>query len=154
MTEAIYEQATGLFVILTPVPFRAVGYAGRGAGRNNPAMDMMRNVGPLPAGVYSVSLPYSHPRKGPMCFRLTPDASNEMFGRSGFLIHGDNAQGDASEGCIILGRAVRELIARHQVRKLHVVDMARWCLAHHHPDNGCAYCAMDAHEDEQRRAAA
>ena len=123
---ALYEQATGLFVICTPIPFRNVGYAGRGVGRNNPAMQMVRNTGPLPCGMYKVSLPYSHPTKGPVCYRLTPSPSNEMFGRSGFLIHGDNAQGDASEGCIVLGRTAREMIGRHNVRSLYVCDFAEW----------------------------
>ena len=30
------------------------GYAGTGAGRNNPAMENVRNVGPIPQGNYSV----------------------------------------------------------------------------------------------------
>jgi hypothetical protein len=40
---------------------------------------------------------------------LTPDPSNEMFGRSAFFIHGDNPQLNhtASDGCIILIRPLR-----------------------------------------------
>ncbi len=40
-----------------------------------------------------------------MVIRLVPDAATELFGRSGFLIHGDNASGTASQGCIIIGGA-------------------------------------------------
>lgn len=120
---ALYEQATGLFLICSPLPFRAVGYAGRGRGRNNPDLQSVKNTGPLPVGSYRVSLPYSDVRKGPLVFRLTPEPSNAMYGRGGFLIHGDNVRGDASEGCIILGRADREMIARQNVRRLTVVRL-------------------------------
>lgn len=122
MRHALYESATGLLVILDH-PFRALGYAGRGPGRNNPTLQDRRNVGPLPVGDYQVSLPYRHHRKGPMVFKLTPDPRNQMFGRSGFLIHGDNTQGDASEGCIILDRSARDSLARYQVRRLTVVAL-------------------------------
>ena len=48
-----------------------------------------------------------------------------MHGRSGFLIHGDNARGDASEGCIILPRYYRQMISRLGVRDLFVIDRHR-----------------------------
>ncbi len=46
-----------------------------------------------------------------------------MFGRSGFLIHGDSVShpGEASEGCIILDRNVRETIANDDDKYLVVV---------------------------------
>jgi hypothetical protein len=34
-----------------------------------------------------------------------------MFGRAGFLNHGDNATGTASEGCMITGRMYREQVS-------------------------------------------
>jgi hypothetical protein len=120
MSTAVYEQATGLFIIVQPLPVRTFGYAGRGAGRNNPAMQHVRNVGPLPAGVYKISRPFLHARMGPMTFRLTPDPDNVMHHRSGFLIHGDNNIGDASSGCIILPRPARDLLDRSGVRTLTV----------------------------------
>ncbi len=48
-----------------------------------------------------------------MVMALDPDPGNQMFGRDGFLIHGDNMAMNhtASEGCIILGRPIREQIA-------------------------------------------
>jgi hypothetical protein len=54
---------------------------------------------------------------------LTPDPGNDMHGRSGFYIHGDNGKGDrsASEGCIILPRAVRERIHDSGDTRLHVI---------------------------------
>lgn len=35
----------------------------------------------------------------------------ETYGRSGFWIHGDNRENDASQGCIVLDRRSRECIA-------------------------------------------
>src|SRR6266850_4122660 len=44
---------------------------------------------------------------------LTPDASNQMFGRTAFLIHGDSVvePGTASRGCIIMSRGIRNEVA-------------------------------------------
>jgi Protein of unknown function (DUF2778) len=55
---------------------------------------------------------------------LTPDPSNDMCGRSGFLIHGDSVShpGDASDGCIILSRAEREAIVKSGIKLLCVTD--------------------------------
>jgi hypothetical protein len=46
-----------------------------------------------------------------------------MFGRSGFLIHGDSIirPGTASRGCIILAREIREQIAASGDADLEVV---------------------------------
>ena len=55
---------------------------------------------------------------------MTPDPANEMFGRSGFLIHGDSLMhpGCASRGCIVLARPSREAIAQSGDQDLEVVD--------------------------------
>jgi hypothetical protein len=47
-----------------------------------------------------------------------------MFGRTGFLIHGDavHAPGTASEGCVILSRTTREQIWESHDHVLQVVD--------------------------------
>ncbi|MBY0266581.1 MAG: DUF2778 domain-containing protein [Burkholderiales bacterium] len=85
-------------------------YSGRGIGLNNPAAQNVRNTGPLPQGTYTVGAA-THQR-GPQTRPLTPAPSNTMFGRSGFLIHGDNPAQNytASEGCIITPRSCREAI--------------------------------------------
>lgn len=120
MFDASYEQATGRFTIHTPAPIVFHGYAGRGPGRDNPALQHVKNVGPPPRGVYRLGLPFLSDTCGPVCFRLTPDGGQQMFGRSGFLIHGDNRAHDASHGCIILDRSARDAIARIGVRRLFV----------------------------------
>jgi hypothetical protein len=86
------------------------GYAGRYTGKNNPDMQSVHETGPLPCGWYTIGPAYEHPTLGPVTMNLTPDASNEMFGRSEFRMHGDSAQhmGMASKGCIVQSRVVRE----------------------------------------------
>jgi hypothetical protein len=76
----------------------ATGYAGHGAGVDNPAMENVPNIGPLPQGTYTIGPEFTHPHTGPLSMRLEPDASNEMFGRGGFLLHGDNATHTAKRG--------------------------------------------------------
>jgi hypothetical protein len=55
--------------------------------------------------------------------RHVMDPKNKMFGRSGFLIHGDSfvKPGKASRGCIIMGRLIRNAIAASGDRLLRVV---------------------------------
>lgn len=42
--------------------------------------------------------------------RLTP-IGHSALGRSAFMIHGNNVQNNASQGCIILGPTLRQQIA-------------------------------------------
>ena len=106
-----YTQSTG--EILRPDGTSlAIGYAGHGPGRNNPALQNIVNVGPIPQGWYTIQKPaYNTDEHGPFVMRLDPDEGNEMHGRAGFLIHGDNARHEASHGCIILPRWARQEIA-------------------------------------------
>lgn len=95
------------------------GYSGRGAGRNNPAMEAVREVGPIPAGRWRIGPPRTSARTGPHVMDLTP-VGHDAHGRSAFQIHGDNAAGDASSGCIVLPRVHRELISKNGPRTLEV----------------------------------
>lgn len=90
----------------------ALGYSGAGEGKNNPAMQEAHNVGPIPRGSYTINAPHDTVTHGPYVLPLTPDPENEMFGRAGFLMHGDSvvAPGTASEGCIIMPRNIREQV--------------------------------------------
>lgn len=93
----------------------AIGYAGRDLpeegqfGKNNPDLQDVKGIGPLPRGRYTMGEPVNDKKLGPFCIPLTPHEDNEMFGRSSFYIHGDSAQhpGQASHGCICVGRIVR-----------------------------------------------
>jgi len=83
--------------------------------------------GPIPRGRYTIGAvefaDVDGPH-GPFVLPLTPAAANEMFGRTGFLIHGDSIEhpGFASRGCIILARPTREAIAQSGDADLEVVE--------------------------------
>jgi hypothetical protein len=101
------------------------GYAGHGAGVNNPALIPERKIGPLPPGWYEIGPAYHHPRLGALTFNLTPDPHTEMFGRDLFRIHGDNKlrNRSGSYGCIVQDRPARNILhsqRKHDAR-LHVV---------------------------------
>lgn len=112
----IYNQASG------SVTFYGL-YSGRGAGLNNPQMEMVSCVGPIPRGWYSIEGPFNDPHLGAVVFRLIPDPANEMHGRAGFDLHGDNAEMDhsASEGCIVAPLPLRQAIAASSDRRLQVI---------------------------------
>lgn len=116
-----YDQATGEMSVDGEVV--ATGYSGAEDGKNDPMAQSEHNIGPIPRGKYAIGEPSDTKTHGPYVLHLTPDAANEMFGRSGFLIHGDSVvhPGTASEGCIILPRAVRERIWQSGDTQLEVV---------------------------------
>jgi len=102
----------------------ATGYSGSGPGKNNPEMQTVHNVGPIPQGDWTISGPPTNTAEhGPYVLRLNPDTATETFGRSGFLMHGDSktAPGMASQGCVILPREVREKVWQSGDRDLEVV---------------------------------
>ena len=105
-TGSIYQNETWL----------GTGYSGKGKtlpeGRNNPDMITRKGMGPIPPGEYEIGIPYSHENLGPCVMNLDPLLGTVTFGRSLFRIHGNNAINDASHGCIILGPAIREKIAK------------------------------------------
>lgn len=103
----IYSQTTGN--LWHDGALMGNGYSGHGDGVNNPSMENIRMVGPIPVGKYTIQPPSVHPQLGPIAMALEPDPANTMFGRAGFFMHGGHAadQHDSSEGCIIMGRDIR-----------------------------------------------
>lgn len=89
------------------------GYSGNGLGLNNPSLEADPDVGPIPRGMYTIGDFFTDPEKGPLVARLTPQPGTNEFGRSGFELHGDNAElnHSASKGCIVMGRPIRQAIA-------------------------------------------
>jgi len=106
-----YSQSTG--VLARNGAAVGHGYSGHGAGRNNPAMQAAPNVGPIPQGQYKIGPPFDTPPSahGPHVMRLIQAPGTDTFGRDGFLMHGDNPQHDASEGCIIMPPDVRNAVS-------------------------------------------
>jgi Tlde1 domain len=103
-----FVQQTG--AILQNGEPKGAGYSGNGTGKNNPAMQADRNVGPIPSGFYTIAgLINEDPACGEYVLTLVPDATNEMFGRGGFRWHGDSIEypGQASHGCIVSARPLR-----------------------------------------------
>lgn len=106
-----YRQSSG--ELLQDGRFISQGYSGNGHGKNNPAAETEHNVGPIPAGAWTVTdLTTGMTPHGPYVLHLSPCNGTQTHGRSGFLMHGDNRKnpGEASQGCIIMQRAVRERV--------------------------------------------
>jgi hypothetical protein len=103
----IYTQSTG-WLRREDGTHVATGYSGHGRGKNNTTLQSVRNVGPIPCGVYTIGEAMNHPKLGPIAIPLVQDPGNVMFGRDRFYAHGDNKKHDASLGCIILPRKARE----------------------------------------------
>lgn len=124
----VYSQSKGVmdFVWRGNVQEFASGlWAGNHAGKNNPASQDQRCVGPLPRGVYTISSPVKHPHLGPVAMELHPFEGNKMFGRDGFWIHGPsngNNRGQESMGCIIMPHDKRVALWETGARQLQVVE--------------------------------
>lgn len=100
------------------------GYSGIGEGKNNPAMESVHDVGPIPRGTWRIDGPPEDTiAHGPYVLKLTPIGNTNTLGRSGFLMHGDSKEhpGLASHGCTVLPRAVRERVWESGDRQLVVV---------------------------------
>lgn len=100
------------------------GYSGHGHSINSPIAEAAVGVGPIPTGEYVIGpphMPIDH--LGPLAMPLWPNKANEMHGRSGFFIHGDNQKMNhtASNGCIILSRTARQSISNNPDKHLLVV---------------------------------
>lgn len=86
-------------------------YSGHGQGLNNPDMEAVQGVGPIPAGRWQIGTFMDNPHLGPVISHLTPKGF-DPHGRSAFFLHGDNAElnHSASDGCIIAPRTIREMV--------------------------------------------
>lgn len=108
-----YAQSTG--TLASPGGVTYQGYSGAEPfGLNNPLWQNVPNVGPIPQGTYTIGAPEDTIAHGPFALPLIPFLSNVMFGRSDFLMHGDEVdhpgQHLASEGCVIMALAVRQAV--------------------------------------------
>jgi RHS repeat-associated protein len=127
----IYSQSTGQLTRVDAdgnLTYVGTGYAGIGAGLNNPLMQNVPNVGPLPQGLYTIGPQQTNVtaegHRLPASMRLTPSPANQMFNRKGFLIHGphDDDQHDSSNGCPIFPKKIRDLIGKSDDKCLQVVQ--------------------------------
>lgn len=118
-----YEQLTGKIYQNGGVSL-ATGYSGFRQGKNNPAMQDVPDVGPIPEGEWAISAPQDSPTHGPYAMHLTPMLDTNTRGRSAFLIHGDSVvhPGEASMGCIILPKFARQRIWESGDHVLNVIS--------------------------------
>jgi len=119
-----YEQSSGK-MFADSGELVGIGYSGAPGHKNKPEDEPLHNQGPIPHGHWIIfDPPFDTAEHGPYVLRLTPLATTETYGRSGFLIHGDSvhAPGTASEGCIILSRDVRQKIWGSGDREVNVVS--------------------------------
>jgi hypothetical protein len=118
----IFQQKTGL---LSKDGIRVgLGYSGFEEGKNNPEFEHVPDVGVIPAGLWTIGgPPFDTDEHGPYVLRLDPQKGTEVFGRSGFLIHGDSIEhpGEASKGCIVTDRDTRRRIWQSGDTQLSVI---------------------------------
>lgn len=117
-----FQQSKGL-IWSADGKIRSIGWAGQRDGKNNPIMQDVSKTGPLPCGTYTIGEPHDSPHTGKYTMDLTPDPTNNMFGRADFRIHGAAFENPelSSEGCIIQPRPVREAIWASGDRRLQVI---------------------------------
>ena len=117
-----YSQETGK--VMNPNGALAgIGYSGHGKGLNNPKMQNVIDVGPIPQGEWTICTFFDDlGGKGLIVAHLVPAHGTETFGRSGFMVHGDNREANhtASEGCMILPRFIRDAMMASKDRNLVV----------------------------------
>jgi RHS repeat-associated protein len=109
------ETPTALSMANVASDYQENGYSGYGVGKNNPAMEDVESVGPVPAGRWIIGNAFNGPLGKPE-FRLSPAPGTDTHGRSAFLIHADSSKhpGQASEGCIVCSQTARRKIAQGQ----------------------------------------
>lgn len=118
----LYSQSTGILWDDRGLQ-RAEGYSGHGKGKNTPKHEAIKNVGPIPRGLYVIGEPYDSANIGPHALPLYP-SGHDCLGRTFFRIHGDSISnpGNASRGCVILNRREREFIHNSTDRIFKVIE--------------------------------
>jgi hypothetical protein len=99
-------------------------YSGKDQYKNDPLSQHVKNFGPIPRGKWKIGKSYSSDKTGPLTITLIPLPETPTYGRTDFRIHGDsmNHLGKASEGCIILNRATRQIIIASDDNELEVIQ--------------------------------
>jgi hypothetical protein len=118
-----YSQSSGKWFVNGE--FFAQCYSGIGEGLNNPLMQEVHNVGPIPRGMFRIGDPYHHAHLGEDTMNLDPINGTNTFGRSDFRLHADlkgwPSKHIASHGCVIMIKKERLLVAASLDRMLEVV---------------------------------
>ena len=126
-----YQQASGCFTDPNGA-IQAVAYSGNGPDKNNPASEALEGHGPIVRGLWTaVSVIAEHPHLGPFVIVLEPDDETRAkvlaYGRDpdSFRIHGERVNppyGEASDGCIVTSRDIRQLFWQSGDREVLVTE--------------------------------
>jgi hypothetical protein len=108
----IYSQSTGKFWNEAAICIADDCYSGSGPGKNQPTLQQIPDIGPLPEGLYWIEDPHDSDETGPDTCRLIPADGTDTFNRGQFAMHGDSIShpGEASKGCIIMRYDVRRVV--------------------------------------------
>lgn len=121
-----WDQSSGTLTRETSEGVKEIsrGYSGFEKGKNNPSLQEVKSIGPIPQGKWNITDVYDSKNVGPFALKLEPIHVPNLNGRSQFRIHGDSIKnpGRASHGCIILPRIVREQIWESGDRDLIVEE--------------------------------
>jgi hypothetical protein len=101
----------------------ARGYSGNGQGKNNPEMEAIHYIGPIPRGLWTIGKVFEGHASGPHAISLYPFPETNTFGRQLFFIHGDRIghAGDASKGCLVFDPFTRGRLAETPDKILQVI---------------------------------
>jgi len=102
-----YMQAQGL-IWCPDGKLLGNGYSGAPGAKNDFKQQRVKNVGPIPIGMWTIDGYYDSDSLGPAVIVLNPHR-HDACGRTFFRIHGDSRDnpGDASKGCIVLKKEMR-----------------------------------------------
>lgn len=125
----IYSQSDGR-TFRPDGTLACIGYSGFESGKNNPALEGVIGVGPLPRGTYTIQNPHESDRTGPLTLDLVPDPATRAHilalnrQPDSFKDHGDNLSHDASHGCVVTPHAIRVEMRNSTDKQL--VCVAKW----------------------------
>lgn len=114
-----YSQSTGILSDGEPL---GTGYSGNGIYINDPKSETVHDHGPIPRGVWEIGIWFDDEHLGPCVAALRP-TSQDVYGRGGFFIHGDNKDMNksGSDGCIVLARFLRQSIRASGTKTITVI---------------------------------
>ena len=119
-----YQQTTGILKH-DGVLISKRGYSGVKGSQFQHNKQNVKDKGPIPVGKYTlIGGPFKHHKTGVYTIRLLPDPKNEMFGRDGFMLHGDSGDhpGEASHGCIVFPKNIRKNVWESGDHEIEVIE--------------------------------
>ena len=100
-----------------------VGYSGFEEGKNNPRLQDVVNLGPIPRGLYHITQLYHSKKVGRNSLKLAP-VGHDALKRTNLVMHGDSVTrpGYASKGCVVQKLTPRLTVWRSSDHLLKVIE--------------------------------